>query len=220
MKIRVYTRSLNDELYSKMASLLPNVDLYPIKGENGYTQALTYLVKMLDNAIADNIDYAINIDEDCFITDWGEVLSIIDNMQGYTHAGMPDGGVCEHRYRSWAVHNPFFNVFNIAEIKKIAPINYNYRFANIINPKEPIGITSKFNHDTGFEPFDGLFYYLHDKGKPLNLTAITHDDNISTGLIFNKMFCWHSWYSREYNGAHKKRINDLFLLSQQAHNKH
>jgi hypothetical protein len=148
MKIRVYTRSLNDELYAKMVSLLPDVDLYPIKGENGYNEALTYLIKLLDSAVA-----------------------------------------------------------------------YNYKFADITNTKQPTGITSNFKHDTGFEPFDGLFYFLHDKGNPLNLSAITHEDNISTGLIYNKLFCWHSWYSREYNGGHKKRINDLFRLSQQAHNK-
>lgn len=221
MKIRVYTRSLNNELYRKMISLLPGVDLYPVIGENGYVEALTYLQKIFKNAIEDSIDFAINIDEDCFITDWNEVLNLVNNMGGYTHAGMPDGGACNHRTRSWAVHNPFFSVFNMAEIKKIMPINYNYKFADIVNIKQPDLNTLPFtiNHKAFAEPFDGLFYYLHDNGNPLNLIAESHKDNISTGLSYTKNFCWHSWYSREYNGKHNKRINSLFAEVLQAHNK-
>jgi hypothetical protein len=158
------------------------------------------------------------VDEDCFITDWSVVLKLVDYVKenGISHAGMPDGSVHPLRSNSWAVHNPFFNVFDVKACNEIVSkhtkkyIN-TFTFDKIKKQTPPIenGICDH-NND---EPFTGIFYYLHAKGKPLNLSIYVWADEITTEILFNEQpLCVHTWYSRDYNFDDnvKNRIDAIY----------
>ena len=204
MKIAVFTRSCNMEYYSKMVSLLPNdVECHRMTGFDHWSDANTYLEHIIAFSNVMGIDYAINIDEDCFITDWGLVLDMITNMKDkYTHAGMPDGGCHPGRDRIISVQNPFFNVFNI-ELKNDV----------IVENKEPDFYKMKYPYNVNSqnlnEPFDDFFISLYENGNPLHLYADLHQDGITTILKWNdKPFALHTWYSRD--ASHRDRILQRF----------
>lgn len=225
MKIRVYTRNFNTELYSKMVEFLPKeLDLYPIAGMNNDEDAVNYLYALFDNAVADGIDFAVNIDEDCFMLEFKAVYSIIETMQAgnYSHAGMPDGGAHPGRTRSWAVLNPFFNVFNVKELAKIGKPEVLNKFKDIANHKAPdlSKLPYKIDHDAEMiEPFDGLFYWLHEFGKPYYLYTKIWDDDLTTELFHNEEpFCVHTWYSRYY-GKDNNVTNRINLIYEDCRNR-
>jgi hypothetical protein len=200
--IAVYTRSAHPVLWERMCEFIPkNVPKYRCTGFDGFTEAVDYLYYMFNHA---KTPYILNIDEDCFVTDWVVLCELIEYfIKGeYTHAGMPDGGVHPGRTRSWAVQNPFFNIFYATKCKRLIVKKGRvaidkYTFSDIGSYKEPVNIET-CNHDND-EPFTGLFYYLHDKGNPLNLEAKVWEDGLTTELLFNgKPFCVHTWYSRNY----------------------
>jgi hypothetical protein len=134
----------------------------------------------------------------------------------FTHAGMPDGCVHPGRSNSWAVHNPFFNIFNVSACNLLIRSNTkgyidSFTFDGIKKPTRPKE-RGTYDHNND-EPFCGLFYYLHAKGNPLNLSAYIWADGLTTELLFNNSpFCLHTWYSREYgtNEDVTNRINNLY----------
>lgn len=219
MKIAVYTRSANSVLWERMCEFIPkDVVKYRCTGFNGFNEAVDYLYYMFEHAHNNGVDYIVNIDEDCFIIDWANVLNLIEYVKenSFTYAGMPDGCVHPLRSNSWAVHNPFFNVFNVSSCnlliraKSKSYIN-SFTFEGIKKPTRPKE-RGTYDHNND-EPFSGLFYYLHAKGKPFNLSAYIWGDGLTTELLFNgKPFCVHTWYSREYgtNEEVTNRINYLY----------
>lgn len=212
MKIAVFTRSMNEEYYQLMTSLLPNdVECHRMTGYNHWSDANTYLEHIINFSCQNEIDYAINIDEDCFIHDWDLVEYIIQEMtiEGYTHAGMPDGGCHVGRLRSYKVHNPFFNVFKVGICKDIL-----YGGAQWIlkgNQKTPDfkQMPYEFDVEHYVEPFDEFFTKLHDNGYPYFLYSDMHEDGISTILKYESIsFALHTWYSRD--ASHQERILQRF----------
>jgi hypothetical protein len=205
MKVAVYTRSNNPVLWERMCEFIPqDVIKYRCTGFHGFEAAVEYLYYMFEHAVENKVNYIINIDEDCFITDWNVVLNLLKYTKdnSFTHVGMPDGCVHPGRSNSWAVHNPFFNVFNVvacsllirSKSKEFINSFTFYGIKKATRPKE----RGTFEHNND-EPFAGLFYYLHAKGKPLNLSAYIWADGITTELLFKEIpFCVHTWYSREY----------------------
>lgn len=216
--MEVYTRSMNPLLYEKMKSLLPeNIKLVQCETFMNWQDAREYLHYIINNTTE---DWIINLDEDCFITDWSKVESLIEYMKEnlYDYCGMPDGGVSSHRSNSWVVINPFFNIFNASLIKKaydkftkeeIDSIRYN----EDMEKYKPEFITGPINHDNN-ELYCGFFYFLFKYYRPLFLNADNHIDGISTILKDNNNspFCLHSWYSREYLTVpeQRQRIDNLY----------
>ena len=178
MRIAITTRSQNDILYARMERFLPG-DLPRIRymGMNHWSDALTYLESILKL----DYDYIVNVDEDCFITDWSKVLMHISIMQEHycTHFGMPDSETfAKHRDNSDAVHNPFFNIFDVKKCREIIESHElmdDYEF----------GIDECFND---------FFAKLNEDGKELIMYVNTHDD----GLTTYTSFLLHTWYSRLY----------------------
>lgn len=218
MKIQVFSRSCNDDLYGMMRKLIPS-DIECTRCDNyrNWWEAREYLHHIINTGE----EWVINIDDDAFIADWRAIVSLIKHMadNNIIYAGMPDGGVCPHRCRSWVVMNPYFTVFNAKAIREYIQeqqhpewlINSCGLHPNMEERKPGI-VKGIYNHDT-VEPFSGLFYWLFTWAKPLFLNAHGHNDGVSTLLLYdNKPFIYHSWYSREFatDSTHRKRILELY----------
>lgn len=192
MRIALTTRSCNVLLYSRMEQFIPaNIPRIRYMGMNHWSDALTYLEKILTL----DYDYIINVDEDCFVTDWTKIDQLIQLMSkdGFTHYGMPDC-ITSHplRNNSKYVHNPFFNIFDVKKCFEI------------INTK-----TEVKDHPCEMdECFNGFFQKLFFYGKYLNMYASIHSDKITT----TTPFLMHTWYSRTYGNDpyHTKRIDERY----------
>lgn len=217
--MKTYTRFNNQTLFDKAQSLCP----FPIiKGEgfDHWKDAATYLEWLIEQGD----DYAMNIDQDCFITDTSVLSELISDFKagGYTHAGISDGGCLSGRNNiSWAVMNPFFNLFDSEAIliQRVGDCWANYDWQDIrdfgfrpeMNARKPDFIPE---YETSmWEPFNGFFNWLFEYGKPMWLHGELHADGISTIISYNdKPFALHSWYSREYNhdATQRARIDALY----------
>lgn len=218
MTLQIFTRSCNPELYNLSKKLYPdNIEAIRCPQFTEWWQASEYLHYVINTAT----EWAINIDEDAFIVDWDMISGLIEEMErtGVIYAGMPDGGVCHHRCRSWVVMNPYFTVFNCKAIREYIEANKHPQW--LINScglhpdmeaKKPEFVKGIYNHD-GYEPFSGLFYWLFTWAKPLYLNAHGHNDGISSILLHhNKPIVYHSWYSREFSNdvTQRNRILSLY----------
>lgn len=213
MKIEIYTRSMNVNLYrlSQSTIQLP----YP-RRRCLFTSADGYFY---DNIINSNADIILNIDEDAFITDNRrlEVLLeyVLDN--GFVNCGVPDGGVIPIRKHNPLVTNPFFNILNVGEIRKkfdLREIKQNYSshrkgFERFV-PEHLLKSSYEFDY---FEPYNSFFVWLATHFKTLYLNAEEHEDEISTIVKdhLDQPFLVHSWYSRFYgeDEYHTNRIDNL-----------
>lgn len=219
MKITVYSRSCNVELYGKMRMLIPPT-VQCIRKDNyqQWWEASDYIHHIFENGTG----WVVNVDEDAFIKDWVKIEQLISYMErsGFDYAGMPDGGVCPHRCRSWVVMNPFFTVFNMDSIrakrKSLDHPNWilnSCGFYPEMENTKPEFIKGVYNHDN-VEPFSGIFYWLHRYLQPLYLNAYTHNDGVSSLLHDHtgEIIVNHAWYSREFSTdpTHRKRILNLY----------
>src|SRR5690242_14320047 len=119
MELTVYSRSNNHDLWLKMRSLIPpHIECIEVTGFDHWTDASKYLYHIIDNA---KTRWIVNIDIDAFVLNWEEIENLAEHMliEKYTHCGMSDGGVCPHRNGPSSAMNPFFNIFDTEEIKKI-----------------------------------------------------------------------------------------------------
>lgn len=192
MRIAITTRSCNDLLYSRMESFLPaHIPRIRYMNMNHWSDALTYLEKILQL----DYDYIVNIDEDCFITDWEYIQTNIERMSenGITHYGMPDF-IDYHPLRNNGanIHNPFFNIFDIKQCQ------------HIISTKPEV----KNEYCQMDECFNDFFAKLHHYGDPSVMHTSTHSDGITTVTPF----LMHTWYSRTYGNDtyHTKRIDNIY----------
>lgn len=215
MNIKIYTRSINYELYKK----------------SRHTISLPYPHKRLINTTGDgyfyqlfsdtNCDIAINIDEDAFVINDNGILELIEFMvkEEYIYCGMPD--CITARHGNPIVTNPFFNIINIKKIREkldraeIDNFDYGKYKQELIN-RLPSNINCK---NGSFEPFDiesyyTLFLWLAYHFKPLYLDADVFADGISTVLKnhIGHPIVLHSWYSREYrkDAQQTERIESLY----------
>jgi len=209
-RIKIFSRSMDDDLYQKAISLvkLP----YP-KVRCINTSADGYFYQMLEDT---ETDIAINIDEDAFVCDMDALKSLLDYAleHNYVNCGMPDGGMVHMRTGYPIVTNPFFNILNLKEIRKdfsffkmyIQPVHrerYMKKF-----PKEFL----KNDHTIGvIEPYYYFFIWLSQHYKTLYLEAETHQDGTTTILKnhIGQPFLMHTWHARYYteNGEHKQRVD-------------
>lgn len=114
MKIAIYTRSMNHQLYASAMKTLASFGYkrHRLMG----TTADGYLKKILRSTA----DYVINIDEDAFVTDPKALTELLEYciQHQIVNCGMPDGGVSRMRTHNPLVTNPFFNIFAVRELRK------------------------------------------------------------------------------------------------------
>ena len=142
-----------------------------------------YFYRMLED---ETCDIAINVDEDCFITDLDAVLALARKAyaEGWVNIGCSDAGEGVPRKGAPEVTNPFFNIFNLHEIRKA----WNaYRLVPEL----------RRDNYKGKEPYYNFFRWLVRTfpGKTLYLDNVRHADGLTTRLDC----CLHTWFARQYN---------------------
>ncbi|MBR5717198.1 MAG: hypothetical protein IKX59_11475 [Bacteroidales bacterium] len=180
-RIKFYCRSFNKELYLLSRGLYEQAG-YPCVRLTDQT-ADGYFFTMLED---ETCDIAINVDEDCFITDLDAVLELAKKAQaeGWVNIGCSDAGKGVPRKGDPTVTNPFFNVFNLHDIRRA----WNaYRLIPEL----------KQDSYKGIEPYYNFFHWMVRTfpGKTLYLDNERHTDGITTRLGF----CFHTWFARQYN---------------------
>lgn len=191
---KVITRSANDKLYSIFKSFW-NADneFIRVEGIDGFKGALDYLLFIINTFDG----WVVSADEDFFLLDESSIDSLIQTMDknGFVYCGVPDGKVISHRNNSEFNVNPFFNIFNITEIKKKIK-----DFDSVKDQEYQKAIELKYGGKHNLvEPFAGFFYWLTLNFKGAIFTDVDSLDGTDTIIkLNNKSFCIHSWYSRNY----------------------
>lgn len=194
-KIKFYCRSFNKKLYLLSRGLYEGAG-YPCVRLTDQT-ADGYFYTMLRDK---DCDIAINVDEDCFITDLNAVLSLAErvDLEGWVNAGCSDSQPACPRGGDPKVTNPFFNVFNL----KLIRTKWNEA------EMKPQLLKTRLQ---GIEPYYSFFYWMLDAfpGKTLYLNAHRHQDRISTVI---DDLCQHTWFARQYSQSILTRLfegNDI-----------
>lgn len=213
MKIEIYTRSMNVDLYRLSQSTI-NLP-YP-RRRRLFTSADGYF---FDDIMRSKADFIINIDEDAFIVDNEKLKNLLEYVldHNYINCGVPDGGVIEIRKHNPLITNPFFNILNVAEIRKKFKVNDIVRNYSV-HKKEfekfaPMHLMRSIYEFDFYEPYSPFFIWLATNFKTLYLDADEHNDKISTVVKdhLGQPFLLHSWYSRVYgkDDQQTRRINNL-----------
>lgn len=182
-RIKFYCRSFNKELYLLSKGLYEQAG-YPCVRLTDQT-ADGYFFTMLAD---EECDIAINVDEDCFITDLDAVLALAKRVEdeGWVNAGCSDAGAGVPRKGDATVTNPFFNVFNLHEIRKA----WNaYRLIPELK-KDAL---------KGIEPYYNFFHWMVRTfpDRTLYLDNTRHADTITTQLYCDQqLLCLHTWFAR------------------------
>ena len=194
LRIKFYCRSFNKELYLLSRALYEKAG-YPCVRLTDQT-ADGYFYTMLEDQ---ECDIAINVDEDCFIADLDAVLVLAQRsiQEGWINIGCSDAGPGVPRLGEAEVTNPFFNVFNLHEIRK----SWNaYRLIPELKKDNYMGI----------EPYYNFFHWLNRTfpGRTLYLDNKKHQDRITT-LLYNedgRLLCGHSWFARQFRPSFLTRL--------------
>lgn len=217
-KIKFFCRSFNKELYLLSRGLYTQAG-YPCVRLTDQT-ADGYFFTMLRDQ---DCDIAINVDEDCFITDLDAVLALAKQVadEGWVNAGISDAGAGCPRGGHPLVTNPFFNVFNLKLIrtlwnepltrKELSAFRFSdhrdalcQQFSSLQTPRsyfrERVNLDNADN-----EPYYNFFFWLALRfpGKTLYLNSWRHSDGTTTATDL----CLHTWFARFY---HPFRITYLF----------
>jgi hypothetical protein len=180
-----------------MKQFIPEgIEINQWSGYNDWQDAL----KFIEDVIKTCPTWAVIIDEDCFVYNFKAIVDMIEYMKenDFTHAGMPDRGVCDHRTLQWTTLNPFFNIINCNKIRELGGLE------KIDKPG--------FMSAPTFEIFDDLYLQMWKVGRPLYLDAIPLLDNYSTNLKDHtgNLFAAHSWMSREWKNGERSRILNVY----------
>jgi hypothetical protein len=226
----IVSRSMNDKLFKMSQSLiaLPYKRFKIINTRTSQRGASDYLHLLFEYPVK----WLINIDEDCFVFNNNAIIGLLKHMQEnkIDYCGIPDGGTCLHRAHNPVIMNPFFNIFNIENIrskiqkesiKNINGCKFTSEMMGYV-PEEILKKNYKFEFDN-FEHFYGLFFWLLLKNfKPLYLPSYELEDKITTTLCDqnNIPFLYHTWYSRRYltDTIHKNRIDFFYTQSKKISN--
>ena len=204
------------------------------------TSQIGYFKELLNT----EYDWVVNIDEDAFLINSEIIYYIMDYMSATdtVYCGVLDGGQMDIRPANPVSMNPFFNVFNVRQIKRL--IDYNnydqkmtethselvekvkgddsYIFKNLDRNKLKSAYSNCY-----FEGYYPFFYFLYknfkfeildaklfDKKVDLN-PVIREQADITTVLSFSgRDFLYHTWYGRHYDGNqyHTERIDKIFNI--------
>lgn len=222
-RVKFFTRSFSLELYEQAKHLFEDAG-YPCVRLTDQT-ADGYFFTMLEDK---DCDIAINVDEDAYVEDIEAVLDLAEYVleNGYANAGCPDCAPGCPRGGNPIVTNPFFNVFDLKQIRTKWPGKKNgarivreFRYDDVKQD-----LRSKFEYDESLivrphfdsifdEPYYNFFFWLAYNFRTLYLPNKKHADGTSTVLysVDGRCLCKHSWMSRFYHQRSDQtaRINAL-----------
>ena len=199
-KIRVVTRRSNVQLYNKMLVFLEHVDW----DKREYTNqrcSNRYFINIMQDAITDNIDWVINLDEDAFLLNTDVINALIKHMEqnkiGY--CGVPDGGYNATRFSHPIVMNAFFNIFNMSMIRE--HFNIEKMTGSRLEPrvmeehKQYISqLPGKYRIKFAERYYRFFYHLLNSNVKKLYLDHELWDDNISTMVSYEGSNIFrHNW---------------------------
>lgn len=220
-RVKFYTRSFSLELFEQAKQLFEGAG-YPCVRLTDQT-ADGYFFTMLEDL---DCDVAINVDEDAYIQDIDAVLDLAEYVlaNGYANAGCPDCAPGCPRGGNPIVTNPFFNIFDLSQIRNKWPgkregarIVGLFRYDDVMQE-----MRSKFEYDESLivrphfdsifdEPYYNFFFWLAYNFRTLYLPNKRHEDGISTVLysVDGSVLCKHSWMSRFYH----QRADQTFRIN-------
>ncbi len=229
-RIKIFCRSFDLKLYRLSKGLYESWG-FPCVRLTDQTADGYFYTMMKDK----DCDIAINVDEDCFITNKEAVLSLVDYVvqNNIANAGCPDGGEWAPRSGNPLVTNPFFNVLNLNLLRvhcsreQVRAFDYHEHMEEMVSlyPKENIyeGRVPHFEM-ADKEPYYPFFFTQAYSTKTLYLHCQRHQDGWTT-ILFNQAgeeMCRHTWLARFYSvpafivkhwqptaGAQQQRINAI-----------
>lgn len=206
LRIKFYCRSFDLRLYRISKRFYDGMG-YPCVRLTDQS-ADGYFYTMLADT---DCDIAINVDEDCFISNPQAVMDLVDYVveNGYANAGCPDGGGQAPRHSNPLVTNPFFNVFDLRLIRtkfsKEAVKSFQYeqhKEAMIAAyPKERLETEYTFDRPKIIEPYYPFFLWMAANFRTLYLPTSRHSDGWTT-ILYDMQgcaLCAHSWLARFYS---------------------
>ena len=228
LKIKIFCRSFDLRLYRLSKAFYEGMGFPCVRLTD--QSADGYFYTMLKDK---ECDIAINVDEDCFVTNPAAVMELVDFVvkNGYANAGCPDGGL-NMRAGNPLVTNPFFNIFDLRLIrtKFSREAVKSFRYADHKEAMiaafdvDALGGNYTFDRPQVIEPYYQFFLWLAANFKTLYLPSEKHADGVST-LLYDpqgRELCAHSWLSRFYSvpsivvrlfqrnaGKQKERIDAL-----------
>ena len=220
-RVKFYTRSISKRLYLESSHFYEDAG-YPCvrlvdKSADGY-----FYTMLAD----EECDVAINVDEDAFVSDIDAVLDLAEYAiaNGYANTGVPDCSPACPRGANPLVTNPFFNIFDLQQIRtkwqgketerEILKLRYDDvrgELARNCHYEDPVVSGDLENID--LEPYYNFFFWLDLNFKTLFLKAYIHVDGFSTVVVSpdGRTLCKHSWMSRFYgqDSRQTRRIDAL-----------
>lgn len=207
---------------SRIKFFCRSFDLRLYRFSKGLYDALGYECVRLTDQSADGYfytmladeecDIAINVDEDCFITNPEAVWALVDFVleNNIANAGCSDGGGWCPRGGNPIVTNPFFNVFNLKLIREhfsksaVKLFDYNMHkdcmMATFPANRLYEGRKYDFNR-TEYEPYYPFFLWQAYHTKTYYLNSERHPDGWTT-ILYNQdgqEMCRHTWLARFYS---------------------
>jgi len=227
-KIAIICNSQFSDLYQESLSFYKDLefDKIVVNGNNKF-YSINFLIHVIETY--SKYDWAIFIDEDCFITNKEAMLDLLKYQieNNIDFSGPPDGGVISHRFHNPVSINTFFTIINLKRIRSV----YNkkqimdMKYEDSLKKHTPSGLLKKglnLKYDN-YEPYYRLFFWmLKNKMKPLYLDVRNYNkpgDNLSTVLKNQNgvEFAYHSWMSRKWiDNNQKGRILNLIKDARQA----
>lgn len=206
-RIKFFCRSFNKELYQLSRRLYEDAGYLCVRLTDQTADG--YFFTMLAD---ETCDIAINVDEDCFLTDLDAVLRLAHKVdeEGWVNAGCSDAGQGCPRSGDAEVTNPFFNVFNLRLIRQ------SWDACHLI---------PELRKDSykGLEPYYNFFHWMVRTfpGKTLYLDNLKHPDGVTTMLYApdRALLCLHTWFARQFSPSLLTRLfegNDLKGLNHQV----
>lgn len=207
LRIKFFCRSFDLRLYLLSKGLYESLGYECVRLTDQSADGYFYTM-LKDNSC----DIAINVDEDCFITNPDAVFSLVEYVieNGIANAGCPDGGGAVPRGANPIVTNPFFNIFDLRILREKFSVNnvknfdYQVHKKEMIEafPKEMLYESRKFNFDRiDYEPYYPFFLWQASNTKTLYLHSKRHQDGWTTMLYNHKgeEMCRHTWLARFYS---------------------
>jgi hypothetical protein len=229
-RIKFFCRSFDLRLYRLSKGLYESLGYECVRLTD--QSADGYFYTMLADK---DCDIAINVDEDCFITNPDAVFSLVDYVleEGISNAGCPDGGGWCPRGGNPIVTNPFFNVFNLKLLREqfsksaVKSFDYLAHKESMISayPVHMLYEGRKYDFDhTDYEPYYPFFFWQAFHTKTHYLKSMRHSDAWTT-ILYNQdgeEMCRHTWLARFYSvpsflvkywqpdaGMQKERIDSI-----------
>lgn len=167
-------------------------------------------------------DYAIHVDEDCFILDENVVKKLLSKMEleGIDVLGVRDGNSPMRRQNPYAM-NTYFLILSKRAYEDAANRIFNYRdsedlrllnFGSVkdlfesycgYNPTEASNTlemdfgTFRIDLNNNFEGYYPLFWFLKKNGYKLEYLESFQEPELNCSFLYNSIV--HAWYSRSRN---------------------